>query len=151
MSNSFIWPIDSTLSRATIMDQSESRNDSDEDLLRIPQSSSITGDSPSDCLVSYQGHSLSEEFYFSAEMQSVYSTFPTDWVFSYCWDSLSKTLFIFYLLDVVHPLIFLKCPQHQASYRKFGNERVFHHPNWLLSLRLIFATQDRLREKLLQE
>ena len=29
-----------------------------EGVLRIPQSSSITGTSPSDCLVSYPGHSL---------------------------------------------------------------------------------------------
>ena len=35
--------------------------------------SSRTWTSPSDCLVAYPGHSL-EEFYPSAEMQSVYST-----------------------------------------------------------------------------
>ena len=35
------------------------------------QSTSITGVSPSDCLVSYPGHLL-EESYLSAEMQSVY-------------------------------------------------------------------------------
>ena len=45
---------------------------------RIPQSSSITGTSPSDCLVSYQGHSLGES-YPSAEVQSVYSTAPANW------------------------------------------------------------------------
>ena len=31
-------------------------------VLRIPQSSSITGGSPSDCLVSYPGHSLRESY-----------------------------------------------------------------------------------------
>ena len=47
-------------------------------ILRIAQSSSIAGAS-SDCLVLYPGHSL-EESYPSAEMQSVYSTAPADWV-----------------------------------------------------------------------
>ena len=42
------------------------------------QSSSITGASPSDCLVSYPGHLL-EESYPSAEMQSVYCTAQADW------------------------------------------------------------------------
>ena len=45
--------------------------------LRITQSSSITGASPSDCLVSYPGHALGWS-YPSAEMQSVYSTAPAD-------------------------------------------------------------------------
>ena len=47
-------------------------------VLCIPQSSSITGTSPSDCLVFYPGHSLGES-YPSAEMQSVYSTAPGAW------------------------------------------------------------------------
>ena len=48
----------------------------------IPQSSSITGASPSDCLVSYPGHVLLlvvVESSLSAEMQLVYSTVPADW------------------------------------------------------------------------
>ena len=44
-----------------------------EAVLHIPQGSSITEASPSDCLVSYPGLSLGE-YYPSAEMQSVYST-----------------------------------------------------------------------------
>ena len=49
-------------------------------MLHIPQSFSITGTSPSDCLVSYLGHSLlGGGSYPSAEVQSVYSTAPTDW------------------------------------------------------------------------
>ena len=51
---SSIWPIDRTLSWATILGQSEPRSDDNKWLLRIPQSSNITGASPSDCLVSYQ-------------------------------------------------------------------------------------------------
>ena len=48
----FIWPVDRTLSDGTTPGQSEPGIDGNEDLLRIPQSSSITGTSPSDCLES---------------------------------------------------------------------------------------------------
>ena len=58
--------------------QSEPGSDSNEGVLHIPQSSSITGASPSDCLVSYPGHSLGES-YSSVEIQSVYSTALADW------------------------------------------------------------------------
>ena len=44
----------------------------------FPQSSSITGTSPSDFLVSYPGHSLVGGSYPSAEKQSVYSIAPAD-------------------------------------------------------------------------
>ena len=47
-------------------------------MLRIPQSSSITGISLSDCLVSYAGLSLGGS-YPSAEVQSVYSTAAAKW------------------------------------------------------------------------
>ena len=47
--------------------------------LRIPQSSSITEALPSDCSVSYQGHSL-EEFYPYADIQSVYFAGSIDYV-----------------------------------------------------------------------
>ena len=63
--------MDQTLSGATTPDQSGPGSDGNGGLLRIPQSSSITGTSPSDCLVSYPGR--------SAEKQSVYSTAPVDW------------------------------------------------------------------------
>ena len=55
---SFIWPIDRTLSGATIPDLNETGSNGNEWVFYIPQSSSITGTSPSDCLVSYLGHSL---------------------------------------------------------------------------------------------
>ena len=51
-------------------------SDSNEGVLCIPQSSSITGTSPSDCLVSYPGHLLRGVSYPSAEKQFVYSTAP---------------------------------------------------------------------------
>ena len=46
--------------------QSESGNDSNEEVLCIPQSSSITEASLSDCLVSYQGHSLGKSYYYGS-------------------------------------------------------------------------------------
>ena len=53
---SSIWPIDRTLSDATTPGQSGPWSDANEGVLRIPQSSRVTGTSPSDCLVSYPGH-----------------------------------------------------------------------------------------------
>ena len=82
MSNSSIWPIDRTLSGATTLGQSGSWSNGNEGVLYIPQSSSITGASLSDCLVSYSKHSL-EESYSSVEMQSVYVTAPADWAITY--------------------------------------------------------------------
>ena len=52
MPNSSIRPIDRTLSGASIPSQSGPGSDSHEGELRIPQSSSITEASTSDCLVS---------------------------------------------------------------------------------------------------
>ena len=78
MSNCSIRPIDRTLSGATTLDQSGLGSDDNEEVLRIPQSSSLTEASPSDCLVSYPRHLLGES-YSSAEIQSVYSAAPTDW------------------------------------------------------------------------
>ena len=49
MSNSSIWPIDKTLSDATTPVESEPGSNDNEGVLRIPQSPSITGASPSDC------------------------------------------------------------------------------------------------------
>ena len=51
---SSIWPIDRTVSAATTPGQSGPRNDGSEGVLHILQSFSITGASPSDCLVSYR-------------------------------------------------------------------------------------------------
>ena len=64
-----IRPIDRTLSGATTSDQSGSGSDANEEVLCISQNSSITGTSPSDCLVSYPGHSLVGVFYPPAEKQ----------------------------------------------------------------------------------
>ena len=53
-----IWPLDMTLSGATTPGQTVPGSDGNEGVLCIRQSSSITGTSPSDRLVSYLGHSL---------------------------------------------------------------------------------------------
>ena len=64
-----------TLLGTTIPDESVPGSDGKEEVLHIPQSSTITGASSSDCLMSYPGH-LSLRSYPSAEMQSVYFTAP---------------------------------------------------------------------------
>ena len=74
---SSIWHIDRTLSGATTLSQSGPGSD-DKGVNHIPQSTSINGALPSDCLVSYPGHSLGES-YPSAEMWSVYSAAPANW------------------------------------------------------------------------
>ena len=58
MQFSYIWPIDRNLSGTTTPGQSGPGSDSNEGVLRIPQTPSITGTSPSYCLVSYPGHLL---------------------------------------------------------------------------------------------
>ena len=73
--NPYIGP----LSGATTPGKSGPGSNGNEGVVRIPQSSSIAGTSPSDCLVSYPGHSLGGGSYPSAEVQSVYSTAPADW------------------------------------------------------------------------
>ena len=86
----FYWPIDRTLLGATTLGQSgpgwlivwvlwrinldsEPGSDGNEGVLHIPQSSSITDASPSDCL----GYLLGES-YLSAEMQLAYFAAPAD-------------------------------------------------------------------------
>ncbi len=76
--SSFIRPIDKTLSGATTSGQSGPGSNSNERVLWIPQSSNIIGTPPSDCFVSYPGHSLGRS-YPSAKMQLVYSTSPANW------------------------------------------------------------------------
>ena len=78
MQFSSIWPLDRTLSGATIPGQSGPESNGNEGVLRILQSSSITGTSPSDCLVSYLGQLL-VGYYLSVEKPLVYSTAPVDW------------------------------------------------------------------------
>ena len=58
MQFNYIWPIDRILSGPTTLGQSRPRSDGNERVLRISQSSSITGASQSDCLMSYPGHSF---------------------------------------------------------------------------------------------
>ena len=73
-------PIDRTQSGATTPSQILSGSNGNEGVLHIPQRSSITGTSPSNCSMSYLGHSLGRVFYPSTEVQSVYSTTPANWV-----------------------------------------------------------------------
>ena len=92
---SSIWPIDRTLSGVTTLGQSRPGSNCNEGVLHISQSSSITGASPSDCLVSFSGHSL-DESYPSAEKQSVYSRATANRATSALWQNL-KYLSVFLL------------------------------------------------------
>ena len=76
MSNSSIVPIDRTLSGVTPTGQSGPGSDGNERVLGIPQSSSITGASPSDHLISYPGLSSDP----SVEIQLMYSTAQADYL-----------------------------------------------------------------------
>ena len=79
----FYVTIDRTSSGITILDQSEPGSDGNEGVLCIPQRSSITEASTSDCLMSYPGNSLVKS-YSSADIQSVYSAGPAaDWALKY--------------------------------------------------------------------
>ena len=73
---SSIWPIDRTLSGATIPSQSGPGSNINEGVFYILQSSK-TRVLPSDGLMSSPGQSL-QKFYPSAEMQLMYSTASTD-------------------------------------------------------------------------
>ena len=75
---SSIWSTDIALTGATTPSQSGPGSDGNEGVLRILQSSSITGTLTSDCFVSYPGHLLGGS-YLSAAMQSVYSAVLADW------------------------------------------------------------------------
>ena len=80
MSNSSIWPIDRTLLGATTLGHCGPGSDGNEGVLNIPQSSCITGASPSDCLVLYPGHSLWVLVQFS--ISTLFSSGPVGWG---CW------------------------------------------------------------------
>ena len=74
-----IWPIDRTLSGATTPCQNRPGSNGNEGVLHILQISKA-GASPSNCLMSYPGHSLwGWGLTPPTEMQSVYSTAPADW------------------------------------------------------------------------
>ena len=82
--NSSNEPIDGTLKSTTSPGQSGPESNGNEKVLYIPQYFR-TGTSPSDNLVSYQETHRRDGkgSYFSAEMQSVYSTAQADWAVDY--------------------------------------------------------------------
>ena len=77
MSNSSSWPIDRTLSGATTPGQSGPRSNGNEGVLHIPQSFSITGASPLDCLMSYIQDTREGSYHYT-ELQLVYSITPAN-------------------------------------------------------------------------
>ena len=110
--------------------QSGPGSNGNEGVLRIPQSSSIAGTSPSDCLVSNLGHSFGF-FYPTAEKQSVYSTAPADWANSNAWPGTASIcytgnsywmLLLFTNVYYHRLLILYICIQRQRH-----NHNIYHH------------------------
>ena len=77
-----------TLLGATTKGQSGHGSNGHEEVLRLPQNSSITVASPSTCLMSYPGHSLRKGSYSSVEIQLMYSTATVKWA---GWQSVVRT------------------------------------------------------------
>ena len=131
------------LSGATTLGQSGPGSDGKKGVLRIPQSSSITGTSPSDCLASYLGHSLLRGgSYPSVEMQSVYSTAPADWAIMvtvncwYCWEILRFVSDSFFFLP--HLLVIFLFVHWSCIGIKNGRKKM----RILLDSNLIFEVYD---------
>ena len=75
MSNDSSWPKSRILSGATTPGQSDPGSNGNEGVFHFPQITKA-GTSQWDCLVSYPGYLLGRG-HLSAEMQSVYSTAPS--------------------------------------------------------------------------
>ena len=73
-----IWPIEGTLSGPTTLGKSGSGSNGNKGVLHIPQSSSITGTSPSDSLMPYPGHRLGNLTICRDAVGVFYS--PSNWV-----------------------------------------------------------------------
>ena len=71
--------MDMTISGLATLGHSRSGSKGNEWVLRIPQSSSITGASASYFFVSYLGHSLEMGGVLPLYKDAVYSTAPVDW------------------------------------------------------------------------
>ena len=86
MSNSSVWPIDRTLSGATTQGQSGPGSNGNESVLRISESSSISGASLSDCLMSYPGHSLVGGLRLCRDAVGVFYNLSR--LGSHCWENI---------------------------------------------------------------
>ena len=106
MSNSSIWPLDRTLSGATTM--GGPGGNGNEGVIYISQSSSITGTSPSDCLVSYPGHSLGKVL--PLRRNAVGILYSPSWLGN---PRITATL---------ETVIYLICPMSQMLYIRFIHE-----------------------------
>ena len=112
MSNSSIWSIDRILSGPTTLDQSEPENNGNEEVLHIPQNSSIIGTSPSNYSLSYWGYSFGRS-YPSVEMQLVYSIASANWA------------------DFVSKEDYLIGKNGNINWKRYGNKIVCKHSGFL--------------------
>ena len=70
---------------ATTPGQSGPGSNGNEGVLHTPQTSSITGTSPSDMTPSVISRTLVGGSYLSVKKRSVYSTAPADWAIEWIW------------------------------------------------------------------
>ena len=94
---SCVWPIDRTQSGITTPVLGGPGSNDNEGVLRTLQSSSITWTSPSDCFVSYPGHSFWGVLPLCKE-QSVYSTAEADWAIQVLFFSTNKHIMLWCLV-----------------------------------------------------
>ena len=74
MSNGSIWPVEKTLSSPTTPVKSGLGSNGNKGVLRIPQNSNITEASPSECLMSYPGHSLERILPLCTDARNVFDS-----------------------------------------------------------------------------
>ena len=139
MSNNSIWLIDRTLLGATTPGQSDPGNNGNERILCIPQISSITEASLSDCL----GHSLRQSYPF-AEIQSVYSTTPAECTI---YELNSFTVLINNVIMIKHELSnfrFKNCRKTLWSYYEHSTNGIFMKKSYHLRFTGNFRKTDTI-------
>ena len=133
MSNSSIRPIDTTLLGATTPSQSRPGNNDNEGILYIPQSSSITGASRPDCLVSYPVHSWREVLLFSRDTVGVFYN-PSRQGILHFWLYCSRNYFLYKtLVEITVGFVFV------LSFPRQSLEINLFHDSGFLSLLSIFC------------
>ena len=103
-----------TLSGAITLSNSGAGSDGNEGVIRIHQSSSVSGSSPLDCLKSYQGHLLERVLPLYRDAVDVY--FGPGWLclitLSYWWSPLVS---IFPILPVPLPILWCLYRAHRSK------------------------------------
>ena len=143
-----IWLIERTLSGTTTPSQSEPGSGGNEVVLCIPQSSSITGTSPLDCLVSYIRTLVGGGSYPSEEVQSVYSSALVDWIRLICIfiiKGFRTIVFVFIIISTTFrprcPPAFFMCLSNSGTFTGVASsDSVIHNRVQVLSIPVLLLT-----------